>query len=271
LEKPSLCLAAVGISRYAQGHLRLKYARADAESLAELFRRRGPALYRRVEAVALADDQATGEAIRQTVQTLAQKATPRDTLLVFLAGHGAMVGQRYYFIPYEFHSDPGRSSEDDIRRQGLPADLLTDFLAMGPALKRMLILDTCASGGVVDLFQVASRNPFALRHEVERLSRSQGVYVIAASASSEEAKESETLHHGVLTYALLAALKAVDRGPLDRTAAQPNSPNGVLDVLEWFSFASGHVPRLTREFCGQEQSVHTAGSGSSFPVLPLTE
>jgi hypothetical protein len=33
-----------------------------------------------------------------------------------------------------------------------------------------MIPDTCASGGAVDLFQVVSRNPFALRGEVERLS-----------------------------------------------------------------------------------------------------
>jgi len=150
-------------------------------------------------------------------------------------------------------------------------DVLGDFLSAGPALKRMLILDTCASGGAVDLFRVASRNPFALRGEIERLSRSQGVYVIAASAATEEAKEPEGLRHGVLSYALLAGLRAVPSGPLERIAVQPSSPNQVVDVLEWFSFAAGHVPRLTKEFCGEEQSVHTAGRGASFPVLPLKE
>ena len=70
-------------------------------------------------------------------------------------------------------------------------------------------------------------------------------------------------------YALLAGLKAVKAGPLERIAVQPSNPNQVVDVLEWFSFASGHVPRLTRQFSGQEQSVHMAGRGTSFPVLPL--
>ena len=73
----------------------------------------------------------------------------------------------------------------------------------------------------------------------------------------------------MLTYALLAGLKAVGRGPLERLSVQPSNPNQVVDVLEWFSFASGHVPRLTRQFCNAEQNVHMAGRGGSFPVLPL--
>jgi uncharacterized caspase-like protein len=190
-------------------------------------------------------------------------------LLLFLAGHGAMVGQRYYFIPHDFQTRPGKSRDDDVRDQGVAVDVLGDFLSSGPALKRLLILDTCASGGAVDLFRVASRNPFVFRGEVERLSRSQGVHMVAASAATEEAKELEALGHGVLSYALLAGLRAVNQGPLQRKWVQASGPEQTVDVLEWFSFAAGHVPRLTRELCGQEQNVHTAGKGSSFPVLTL--
>jgi hypothetical protein len=271
LEKPVLHLVAVGISRYAQDTYTLQFARADAEALGDLFRLRGAALYQEIEDHGLFDDQATAEAIRSTVKEAAKAARPQDTLLLFLSGHGAMVGQRYYFIPHEFRPATNAPLDDSIRDQGLPVDVLGDFLAMGSALKRMLIVDTCASGGAVELFQVATRNPFALRGEIERLSRSQGIYVIAASAASEVATEADALGHGVLTYALLAGLKAVKKGPLERTAVQPSNPNQVVDVLEWFSFASGHVPRLTRRFSGREQSVHMAGRGSSFPVLPLNE
>lgn len=271
LARPRLFLAAVGVSRYAQGGFRLQFARADAEALADVFRRRGGTLYEQVEVKLLVDDQATREGIRRTLTELAQKARSQDTLLLFLAGHGAMVGQRYYFITQEFRNQPDKSRDEDIRRQGMPVDELGDFLSMGAALKRMLILDTCASGAAVDLFRVASRNPFALRGDIERLSRSQGVYVVAASAATEEAKEADELGHGILTYTLLAGLKAVHRGPLERLAVQPSGPNQMVDVLEWFSFASGHVARLTKRYCGQEQNVHMAGRGGSFPVLPLVD
>ena len=66
-------------------------------------------------------------------------------------------------------------------------------------------------------------------------------------------------------------MKAVKSGPLERKWVQTANPGQVVDVLEWFTFAAGRVPRLAKEYCGHEQNVHTAGKGSSFPVLPLTE
>jgi hypothetical protein len=70
---------------------------------------------------------------------------------------------------------------------------------------------------------------------------------------------------------MLAGLKAVDKGPLERKWVQTSSPQQVVEVAEWFGYVAGHVPRLTKEFCGAEQNVHTAGRGASFPVLPLNE
>ncbi len=75
----------------------------------------------------------------------------------------------------------------------------------------------------------------------------------------------------MLTYSLLAGLKAAEGGPLDGQAIQPSQPSQVVDVLEWFSFASGQVPRLTRRYLGKEQEVQTGGQGGSFPVLPLND
>jgi hypothetical protein len=269
LEKAILYLVAVGISQYTEGSFQLKFARTDAEAFIDLFRRRGPALYAEVQVTPLLDADATRANIHKAVQEAAGKARPQDTLLLFVAGHGALAGQRYYVIPHEFRTRPGKTLDQDISEQGVPAEVLAEFLSSGAALKRLLILDTCASGGVVGLFRVGSRNPFGLRGQVERLSRSQGIHIVAAAAATEEAKEPGPLGHGVLSYALLAGLKGVSQGPLQRQWVQASGPEQVVEVLEWFGFAASQVPRLTREFCGQEQNVHTAGKGGSFPVLPL--
>ncbi len=269
LDKPVLHVVAIGISKYAQDSYKLKYAKDDAKALADLFDKRGKALYRETKVTKLVDEDATREKIREAMNRIPKQAQPQDTLVLFLAGHGAMVGQRYYFVPHDFKIHKDRKLEEDIRDQGLPADELADFLSAGPALKRLLIIDTCASGGAVDLFKVAARNPFAFRGEVERLSRSQGVCILAAASASEEAKEPEALGHGVLTYTLLAAMKAVDGGPRERKWLEPAGKEQMVDVLEWFSYAEGHVRRLTKEYCGQEQNVHMGMRGSSFPVLPI--
>ena len=81
--------------------------------------------------------------------------------------------------------------------------------------------------------------------------------------------EIKELKHGVLTYALLAGLKGVEQGPLADKWVQPTNSEKIVGVLDWFSFASGEVPRLTKQFIGQEQEVQTRSEGTSFPVLPL--
>jgi len=180
-----------------------------------------------------------------------------------------MIGQRYYFLPFDF----GRKAEqleDDVRNQGLPADVISEALGSAHALKRLLILDTCASGGALAVAS-RSRSSASLRSAVERLARAQGVFTIAASAAAEEAKESKQLGHGLLTYALLAGLGAVKEGPLEGKRIEPSSPDQTVYVLEWFQYADGNVRRLSEQLFGSSQDVQTSTQGTSFPVLPLVE
>jgi hypothetical protein len=267
LAKSRLFLVSVGVNRYADANLNLKYAVRDAEAFAELFRRRGAGLYEQVRITTLLDDQATRAGIHEVLKKVASQTRPQDTLVLFLAGHGTMVGQRYYFVPHELRRKADML-EDDIRHQAIPADELSDDLGTARALKRMLILDTCASGGALAV-AMKGRSGFALRGAIERLSRTQGIFTIAAASASEEAQEARQLGHGVLSYALLAGLKAAEGGPLEGQFVRPSNPEGVVDVLEWFSFAAGQVPRLTERLYGAAQDVQTSAQGASFPVLPL--
>lgn len=265
-----LHLVAVGINRYRDEAMNLKYASSDANAMAELFRRRGRRQYGEVVVAKVLDEQATKDGILKGLEKVAQEAQPEDTLVVFLCGHGKMVGQRYYFIPHEFQRQQS-GIEEDIRQQGLPADVLGDVLSKVPAGRRLLIFDTCASGGALGISR-QGQDPFAFRGAIEKLGQRQAVFTIAASAAGQEAQEIEQLGHGVLAYALLAGLRAVPPGgPLEGLAIQPNSPDGTVDVLEWFSFASGHVPRLTKRYLHREQHVQTSGQGTSFPILPRHE
>jgi WD40 repeat protein len=268
LAKPELFLVAAGVSKYADPGLSLRYAGNDAQAICKLFRERGRTLYNDVHVTQLLDEQATKAGIRDALKTIARSAQPQDTVMVYLSGHGLTVGQRYYFIPHEIKQQQDRF-EDDVRRQGYPQDLMADDLSSVPALKRILILDTCNSGSAISRSANKGKNPFAFRGAIARLNRANGIYTIAAASASEETVEIKELKHGVLTYALLAGLKAVDEGPLADKAIQPNTADKVVGILDWFSFASGEVPRLTKRYIGQEQEVQMRSEGSSFPVLPL--
>lgn len=267
LERPQLHLVAVGVSRYAQETMNLKFAADDAQAIAKVFSERGPRLYGqgKVHVHPVLDLQATKPGIKQALDEVARQAKPQDTLVLFLAGHGTMLGQRYYFIPSDF-KQKAEKLEDDVRQQGLPGDELDDALQAVPALKRVVIYDTCQSGGTMALSRTA-RDAFAFRGELERMSRATGSFAIAATAATAKAHEVDELRHGVLTYALLAGAGAVSEGPLAKQTVAPDKP--VVEVRDWFSYAQDKVPLMTKLFLGEEQLVGFTGQGSSFPILPL--
>ena len=266
--QPELYVLAIGINRYAQETLNLKYAVPDAQAIADVFRSRAASIYGegKIHVTTLLDGQATRKGIQAALDEAAKTVKSQDTMIAFLAGHGTTVGQRYYFIPHEFANRAERL-DDDIKNQGLAGDVLSDGLGAVAALKRILIFDTCQSGGNITV-QRTSRNPFAFRGALERLSRDQGIFTIAATAATADAQEVPQLGHGVLSYALLAALGAVEGGPLEQQPLKSLDGN-VVGVREWFSYAQDKVPQLTKVYFGQEQLVGFSGQGNNFPVLPV--
>src|SRR5262249_37594499 len=160
------------------------------------------------------------------------------------AGHGTLVGQRYYYLPADFRTDKDKPGEEAIRELGLPDDELAELIWAVPALKRVLILDTCNAGGAAALFSLRGRSVDALRGVTDRMNRATGVFMLAAAPANAEAKEPEELGHGLLTYTLLAGLRATSTGPLKDEGVASAGREPVADVLSWLSFASGNVPRL---------------------------
>ena len=184
-------------------------------------------------------------------------------------GHGVMVGQRYYFVPHEFDNSRGNAAEEAVRTQGLPVDELGDAIAKIPASKRLLIFDTCASGGAIHLSNQGAV-PFAFRGAIEQLGKDGGTFTLAAVSSGAEAQEVKDLGHGILSYCLLAGVGAIDNGPLQDRSLQAAAGNNA-DVLEWFSYAAGNVPRLTKQYFGREEQVQLGGTGKAFALLQVME
>src|SRR5262249_3682536 len=113
----------------AESSLNLRFAAADARALAALFEKRGGALFGSIKPTVLTDADATTEKVRQAIKDIAAAARPEDVLVVFLAGHGLALGQRYFFIPHEFKRTAGAAAEADVRKQGMAGDVLAEWLS----------------------------------------------------------------------------------------------------------------------------------------------
>jgi len=156
--------------------------------------------------------------------------------------------------------------EAAVRVRGLAIDELGEVLAEVPALKRVLLFGTCHSGSAI---QLASKqhNPFAFRGAVERFSRAQGVYSLSASKADELAAETKELGHSLLTYALLAGVRAAEGGPLAGKPIAAGSKDSAIDVSRWFDYARTQVPGLYEKYVGRPQQIEV--SGDDQPTFPL--
>ncbi|MAX36069.1 MAG: hypothetical protein CME33_05840 [Gimesia sp.] len=264
----NLHLVCIGINRYSDKTLNLQFARPDAEAIAQLFRNRGQHTFNKVIVNQLLDEQATRESILDTLKGLAKRVKPEDTFMFFVSSHGAMSGQRYFVIPHEFHTSAGRTLSEDLNNQGVAGDELGDLIRQIPAKQRVLIFDTCRSGGSLT-FAKSRPDTFQIQGFFGKLESKAGSFTIAACSANQDAQENAELGHGVLTYALLAGLRGVKSGPLVDRAIAPNRIDGTVDILEWINYASGQVPRLMKQYYGREQFIKHSLRGTSFPVLQL--
>jgi uncharacterized caspase-like protein len=163
----------------------------DARAVAERFRREGPPLYERPALVhELLDEQATVVNVRRELKWLQETARPgqKDTVIIYLSGHGVSEGDRYYFATYDMDLK-------NIAGTSLAGRELRE--ALGPHLSARAVfvfVDTCHSGGL------SGRNE-DLDADIGR-----GVYLLASSGSTEYSYEDPRWGHGAFTKALLWSL-----------------------------------------------------------------
>jgi streptogramin lyase len=255
---------AVGVGDYAEKGLRLTYPVQDARALAEMLQARGGKFHDRIDVIPLLDAEAKRTAIEDAVRDVAELTRPQDALVVVLCGHGAFLGEQLYFAPHDLRIGSDRP-DGALRTRGLPLDELAGAMATARALNRVIIMDTASSGAA---FGSAEKNHSenVLRGAVERLARSYGVHLLAATGYTSKAVEFPELGHGALTYALLAAA-GIDRGPLkDRPV---DSPVGEVEVMDWFHFAADHAGTLLEKLTGSPQGVQSSSQAKAFPILVL--
>ncbi len=250
--KTSTCyVLAVGINQYKNPKMTLNYAKPDADSFGQQVKQNGSSLYKALEIHSLYDIDASKENILKKLDELASKIHQEDVFIFYFAGHGSMVDDRFFFIPTESSRlyDLGSLEKDAI-----DAALLQEKFKHILALKQLIVMDACQSGGSVEL--LASRGA-AEEKAIAQLSRSAGIHVMASAGSEQFATEFAELKHGLFTYILIKALQGeADGAPKD----------GKVTIYELKSYLDDQVPEMTRKLKGKPQYPYTFSRGQDFPV-----
>jgi WD40 repeat protein len=189
-----------------------------------------PVSFRKVHILTLTNEQATQKGIEDAFGTFLSHARIQDQVMVFIAGHGTLdSAMNYYFAPHDMDFK-------QLLKKGLSYAQIVSMLGKVPALRKLLIMDTCHSGEVMN-----ERTPLPLpvaenenrtdrnqrgadpvyteeEEENERvsdlialffqnISSSEGITVLAASTGSDVAYESKELSNGAFTTAFIEGME----------------------------------------------------------------
>ncbi len=219
-----------GVSAHGDPDLDLAYAHKDVLDVAAALDQRTTA-FDEVHTQVYVDEQVTLDAIAGARSWL-DGAGVGDTVVVMLAGHGTYTDDAvadYHFVVHD-------TDLDRLRETGASFELIEGLLDGIAPRRKLLLLDTCASGELsaddrstlVDAGGARGLRGRTIRGlEVERedpspaprpflferdryiyndLFRRTGAIVLSSSLGSELSYEQDTLENGVFTEELLAAL-----------------------------------------------------------------
>ncbi|RMF86150.1 MAG: caspase family protein, partial [Nitrospinota bacterium] len=249
--RPALYVLAIGINRYRDRALWLKYAVPDAQAITARIREIGEPLFPDIRVTELFDDQATFAGIDAAFQRIASQAQTKDVFVLYMAGHGKTLDGRYYFLPQDFRY----RNEDSIRREAINQDHLQRWLASIPARKSLVLIDTCESGSFTQ--SLALLRGMVEKTAIEKLIRATGRATIVAATDVQPALEGYR-GHGVFTYVLLEALQQADKNFGNR--------DGITSIFELAQYVDDRVPEVTLQAFQFEQFPQVYMLGSDFPI-----
>ncbi len=255
-EPPELYAVVVGVSEYAGRGLTLTFSSADAEAMGQALQKGAKELFGADKVhMALLSNQAgskppTKENIRKAFED-AKQARPGDVLVVYFAGHGVSPkGDRdlYCYLTAEATSrDPADYAKGrPCAAACVNSDELVEWVKQVPALKQVMMLDTCASGAAARGVAL----PLAQRRDVSSgqvravggITERTGFHVLMGCAADKVSYEASQFEHGLLTYALLEGM----RGP-------GKDDRGVVRAEKLFQWAAARVPQLAHGVGGVQE------------------
>lgn len=143
-----------------------------------------------------------------------RKAKPTDVFVVYLAGHGISInkggdtGDTYLYLTQEaVTTDKLRLLDNKLRNSTtVSSEELAEWIKDVPALKRAMILDTCAAGAIeASLVKPRAFSPDQIK-ALDRMKDRTGFYVLMGSAADAQSYEATRYGQGLLTYSLLQGM-----------------------------------------------------------------
>lgn len=221
---PNLYYLGIGVAKYRQASLKLKYAAKDVTDLERVFKQQQGKAYRKVITETLTDNNATRSNLNNTIKTFFKNAQPGDIAILFISGHGMNTKQGYHFLTSDAHPE-------QLESTGVSWETFNSLGNIDAHV--MLLADTCHAGNITgntDWQERAKANP----RQFLRDANLHNVIIFASSSGADVSQENDDLQNGVFTEALIEGLngKAADK-------------DGIVDISLLQRYVRKKVPQLT--------------------------
>jgi formylglycine-generating enzyme required for sulfatase activity len=187
--RPVLHVLLAAIKEYKDPQFNLDYTINDAEALSEILSKQaGGSLYSEVKMRVIRNEEVTRAGFNKAFDELKNSVSPRDTFVLFFAGHGAVDDRGdFFFVPWDTKGLDG-PAELNISRM----DIVKNILKV-PAENSFVMLDACQSGAILEM-----DTPFGrLLKDLDQKA------ILAASLGNQGAAESAKFGHGMFTLSVL--------------------------------------------------------------------
>ena len=222
----------IGVGQYQSDDIPdLEFARADAQAMVDFLKSDAAGPFDDV--LFLADEEATGAAMRQALFVFLQQADWNDLVVVYYAGHGAPDPSR----PDNLYLLPTDADLNGLAATGFPMwDVKTALRRQIAAERVLVIADACHSAGTADGDVVGGSDGNAIAGGFSQLfTPSRRLMMTAADTNEFSLEDARWGGHGVFTHFLLEGLEG--SGDLDK--------DGIVTFTELFDYVANNVRTAT--------------------------
>ncbi|PKN70266.1 MAG: hypothetical protein CVU54_06585 [Deltaproteobacteria bacterium HGW-Deltaproteobacteria-12] len=193
--EPHLYILSVGIDRYRDASINLKYAAKDAADFAGRMSAAARSLYKpeNIHLVSLVNEQAGKQNILSTIDSLSKKIKHADRFIFFDASHGLLLQGQYYIVTSSF--DGKLFSMASL----ISSNEIVEISKKIKSLSQLFIFDTCHAGGVDNIVS----GLYDARMSV--LAKKMGLHIFASAGSVQTALDGFQ-GNGLYTHTLLQGI-----------------------------------------------------------------
>lgn len=230
-QEPKLYILSIGINKYKDPTINLKYAVKDARDIVERIIKQSATIYKpeNIHYNIITDENATKIDILNSIIKISQKIKPQDSFILFFAGHGVLLENQYYMLTHDFAGEINMESL-------ISSNEIVEISKRIKSLNQLFIFDTCYAGGVDYIVS----GLYDARMSV--LAKKLGLHIYASASSFQKALDGYK-GNGLFTYTLLDGLnnnRIVDKNNDNKVSIKELGEYSKLKTME-ISKSIGHI------------------------------